>query len=86
MCIRDSSSITGKGRITLVEEEKEKEEGLRRIACQVGAEVKFLPEVMEKVNVYRLDAVSYTHLDVYKRRLFTVLTAARFPFRKISCP
>ena len=48
------SSITGKGRITLVEEEKEKEEGLRRIACQVGAEVKFLPEMMEKVNVYRL--------------------------------
>ena len=33
-----------KRRITLVEEEKEKEEGLRRIACQVGVEGKFLPE------------------------------------------
>ena len=54
------SSITGKGRITLVEEEKEKEEGLRRIACQVGAEVKFLPEMMEKVNVYRLDAAWFS--------------------------
>lgn len=54
-------SITGTGKIRLLEDMKEKDQGLARIIEHMApeADLRFSPEMLQAVNVYCLEAVSF---------------------------
>ena len=56
-----SQSITGTGKIRLLEDMEEKKQGLARIMEHMApeAELCFSPEMLQAVNVYCLEAVSF---------------------------
>lgn len=55
-------SIMGNGKICCLEDPEEKEYGLKKIMehMEPSAVIDFLPEMLERVDVYRIDIISFT--------------------------